>query len=216
MAKNAEPKHGGRYESVKCNLCGADDYHVVYAAKEAQLPKLESYSASGNEVLLDQVVKCNKCGFVYVNPRLRGETIVEGYSQAIDETYVSQAAGREATFKSSLRIIEKHRPQKGRILDVGCAAGFFLKAAKESGWEECGVEPSKWLADYGNKKLGLDIKAGTLAQAKFPAGHFDVVTLWDVLEHVPDPAAELDEVRRVLAPGGLLVVNYPNFGSKLA
>ncbi|MFH1107115.1 MAG: class I SAM-dependent methyltransferase [Candidatus Micrarchaeota archaeon] len=216
MAGKTGQAKGKAYEEVKCNLCCSDDYDVVYPARHAGKPTGESYCASGNEVLLDQVVKCRKCGLVYVNPRLKGEAIVEGYAQAVDETYVSQARGREATFRSSLKLIEKHRPGKGRILDIGCAAGFFLKAAKESGWEEHGVEPSRWLADYGRKKLGLDIKPGTLKEAKYPPEYFDVVTLWDVLEHVPDPRAELEEAGRVLKPGGLLVVNYPNFGSRLA
>lgn len=205
-----------KYEAVRCNLCDGDDYSIVYLAREGERPDKTHFSASGNDVLLDQVVRCRKCGLAYVNPRPKGKAVVEGYSEAVDETYVSQAQGRMQTFRSSLATIEKFRPQKGRILDVGCAAGFFLKAAKENGWREFGVEPSKWLADYGKNKLKLNVKAGTLKQAKFPSNYFDAVTLWDVLEHVPDPAAELEEIRRVLKPGGLLVVNYPNFGSKLA
>ncbi len=212
---NARKSGGMKYESVRCNLCGADDYSIVYKARKAGSTEKGHFSASGNDVLLDQVVKCRKCGFVYVNPRPRGESVVAGYSDAVDETYVSQAEGRKQTFKSCLALIEKQRPGKGRILDVGCAAGFFLQAAKQGGWQEYGVEPSRWLAGYGRKNLGLNVKAGTLKEAKFP-DYFDVVTLWDVLEHVPDPSAELREIRRVLKPGGLLVVNYPNFGSKLA
>ncbi len=203
-------------EHVNCNLCGADDYAVVYDALSGHVAREESFSASGNEVLTDRVVRCKRCGFVYVNPRLKAERIVKGYASAEDETYVSQSAGRMATFVSGVKLIETFLPQKGKLLDVGCAAGFFVKAAKERGWQAHGVEPSHWLAKYGREKLGVDSRQGTLHTAKYAANSFDVVTFWDVLEHVPDPTADVKEAYRILKPGGLLVVNYPNFGSKLA
>ncbi len=184
-------------EHIRCNLCGADDYKVKYkgalkeelgAAKGArEAGKL--YSASSYHIGNDQVVECNKCGLVYVNPRLRADVIIKGYSDAEDMAYVSQAEGRLRTFRKSVKLIEKYAPGKGRLLDVGCAAGFFLKAAKDSGWDVRGVEPSRWLAEWGRKKYGLDIRAGTLDSVKFPSNSFDAVTMWDVLEHVPDPFA---------------------------
>lgn len=207
-----------RFEDLPCNLCGANDYDVVYHATppEKRHVTSDNYSAASYHILEDQVVKCKKCGFMYINPRPKSEMIVEGYSAAVDEAYVSQSEGRIATFKGSLKKIEKIYPQKGRILDVGCAAGFFLKAAKDEGWDTYGVEPSRWLADWGNKNFGLNIRAGTLEGAKFPDKYFDVVTLWDVLEHVPDAAGTLKEINRILKPGGIVVVNYPNMGSNLA
>ncbi|OIO26077.1 hypothetical protein AUJ14_02945 [Candidatus Micrarchaeota archaeon CG1_02_55_22] len=213
-----EEKRDERFEYLPCNLCGADDYAVVYHAAPPDARKVTSdnYSAASFHILEDQVVKCNKCGFLYINPRPKSEMIVKGYSDAVDETYVSQSEGRLATFKEGLARIEKAYPQKGRILDVGCAAGFFVKTAKEGGWDAYGVEPSRWLAEWGNNNLGLNLKSGTLEEAAYPNNYFDVVTLWDVLEHVPDAAATLKEIHRILKPGGLVVVNYPNIGSNLA
>jgi len=213
-----EEKRDPRFEYLPCNLCGADDYTVVYHATPPEARKVTSdnYSAASFHILEDQVVKCNKCGFLYINPRPKSEMIVKGYSDAVDETYVSQSEGRLATFKEGLARIEKAYPRKGRILDVGCAAGFFVKTAKEGGWDAYGVEPSRWLAEWGNNNFGLNLKSGTLEEAEYPNNYFDVVTLWDVLEHVPDAAATLREIRRILKPGGLVVVNYPNIGSNLA
>ncbi|MBU1197126.1 class I SAM-dependent methyltransferase [Candidatus Micrarchaeota archaeon] len=205
-----------RLEHVNCNLCGANDYSVVYPALSGKSTSEADFSASGNDVLTDQVVKCKQCHFVYVNPRLKSQFIVGGYSAAEDKTYVSQSEGRMATFRAGVRLMEKHMPKKGRVLDVGAAAGLFVKAAKENGWDAYGVEPSHWLARYGRETFGLNLKQGTIHTAKYPDAHFDVVTFWDVLEHVPDPAADLKEAMRILKPGGLLVVNYPNFGSRLA
>ncbi len=204
-------------EYIKCNLCGKDDYKVLYPAVPMEKRDIvKEYSASSAEILKDQVVKCNNCGFVYINPRPKAEQIVEGYSAAQDELYASQAAGRLATFRSSVKKIEKFCPSKGKILDVGAACGFFLKVAKDSGWNVYGVEPSKWMATWGNEHYVVNITPGTLEAAHFPDNYFDVVTYMDVLEHVPDAKASLKEAHRILKPGGLLAVNYPNFGSKLA
>lgn len=205
-------------EYVKCGICGSDDYKILFKGlkPEEGIQLNEKYSASSYNIGNDQVVKCNKCGLMYVNPRLKADAIVQGYSDAEDEKYVSQAEGRLSTFKHGLKLVDKYHPQKGKILDVGCAAGFFLKVAKDAGWDTYGVEPSKWSVDWGNKKYGLKMVSGTLKGAKFNEDFFDVVTFWDVLEHVPDPKSDLLETNRIMKDGGLLVVNFPNIGSKLA
>ncbi len=203
-------------ETVICNLCGEDDYDVVHPPKyELARPEeiLNTFRSSGDEKLLDQLVRCNNCGFQYLNPRLRSDVVIEGYSQGSDEMFISQAAGRERTFAKSLKLIERHKPTKGRLLDVGTAGGSFLAVAKRAGWEVAGCEPNRWLANWGNDKYGLDIQPGTIFDMQLEDASFDVVTLWDVLEHTPDPSKVLLECQRVLKPGGLLVVNYPDVDS---
>lgn len=203
-------------ETVICNLCGEDDYDVVHPPKyELARPEeiLNTFRSSGDEKLLDQLVRCNNCGFQYLNPRLRSDVVIEGYSQGSDEMFISQAAGRERTFAKSMKLIERHKPDKGRLLDVGTAGGSFLAVAKRSGWEVAGCEPNRWLANWGNDKYGLDIQPGTIFDMQLEDASFDVVTLWDVLEHTPDPSKVLFECQRVLKPGGLLVVNYPDVDS---
>lgn len=207
------------FEHLPCNLCGANNYKVIYPARyenETQADLIEKFRAAGDETLIDQIVKCKKCGFIYVNPRIKSAMIVQGYSEGSDETHVGQAKGREITFAKNLKIINEFRPNKGRILDIGTAGGSFLYVAKKNGWEVHGVEPNKWMAKWGLKHYGIDIKPGTIFDHKFPNKYFDVVTLWDVLEHVPDAAKTLDEVNRILKPGGILVVNYPDIGSWIA
>lgn len=202
-------------ERVKCNYCGSDLYSVVYEAKydQEQVPDLkEKFKSSGDETLIDQVVKCDNCGLVYVNPRLKSDLIVQGYSEGSDENFVSQAKGRELTFAKSLRLIERYS-KKGRILDIGTAGGSFLQVAKNNGWEVYGIEPNKWLCGWAKKHYGLDIKPGILSDYKFEDEYFDVITLWDVLEHVPNPKSLLLEVNRILKKDGILVVNYPDIDS---
>lgn len=206
-------------ENVACNLCGSNDYEVVYPPQyEKANPEkiVETFRSSGDEVLIDQLVRCKKCGLQYLNPRIRQELILEGYSGGTDETFISQLEGRERTFEKSLNLIEGLVPGKGKILDIGTAGGSFLGVAKRHGWDVNGCEPSKWLAEWGSNYYGIKVHPGTVFDMKLNDAMFDVVTLWDVLEHTPDPSAVLNECRRILKPGGLLIVNYPDIGSSIA
>lgn len=203
-------------KEIKCNICGSEDYKVLYEGSDSGCEDVAAkYSSSSNDVSTDRIVKCNECSLVYVNPQVEPGLILAGYSGGTDEKFVSQAHGREITFKKSLKMIEKFA-KKGKVLDIGTAGGSFLHVAKEAGWEVYGIEPNKWLCSWGKKNYGIDIKSGTLFDNKYKSDFFDVITLWDVLEHVTDPRAYLDEINRILKPGGLLVVNYPDIGSLVA
>jgi 2-polyprenyl-3-methyl-5-hydroxy-6-metoxy-1,4-benzoquinol methylase len=215
MANNVA-QYQALLESVPCNLCGADDYEVVYAPSY-ELAKPEeiasTFRSSGDEVLLDQLVKCKRCGLHYLNPRLRSDVVIEGYSSGSDEMFVSQASGRERTFAKSLEVIQRLRSYHGRLLDVGTAGGSFLAVAKQAGWKVAGCEPNRWMCDWANEHYGLHVVPGTVFDMKLEPDSFEVVTLWDVLEHTPDPKATLAECNRVLKENGLLVVNYPDIDS---
>jgi 2-polyprenyl-3-methyl-5-hydroxy-6-metoxy-1,4-benzoquinol methylase len=208
---------GLTYEEIPCNLCGSKEYAIVFPRIEPKedVPIESRYSAAKGVMCTDQVVKCSRCGLVFINPRPKSGTIVDAVSEGEDEVYVSQPAGRIATFERGLQFIEKNA-KKGTILDVGCAAGFFLSVAKARGWKTMGVEPNRWLCEYGNKKYGLHSKPMTLEAAKFKSNSFDVITFWDVFEHLPDPRGTLKTVHKMLKPGGKLIISYPQFGSVLA
>src|SRR3989338_811238 len=206
-------------ESVPCNLCGANDYSVIYPARyDLANPKniMASFRSSADEILVDQLVKCNRCGLQYLNPRLNQDLIIDAYSSGTDETFVSQAPGREKTFAKSLDFIEKYCPAKGKILDIGTAGGSFLHVARQRGWKVRGCEPNRWLCQWAKDHYGLDVTPGTVWAMDVTENEFDVITLWDVLEHVPDPTKLLRECHRILKPGGLLVVNYPDIEASVS
>lgn len=206
-------------ETVVCNLCGADDHDVIYPPRyDAARPDAitHSFRSSGDEILVDQLVRCRQCGLQYLNARLRQDLILEGYSVGGDETFISQVAARERTFAKGLDIVERVVPQRGRILDIGTAGGSFLGVARRRGWQVAGCEPNRWLSEWGSKHYDLSIHAGTIFDMELENASFDVVTLWDVLEHTPDPKAVLLECQRVLRSNGLLVVNYPDINSLVA
>ena len=172
------------------------------------------------------MVSCPGCGAVYVGEdpanidfdALYGEAYYTGGSDAVFADYVGQQAARRAQARRklwTLRTLPPRVARSGRLLDVGCAAGFFLAEARAH-YAVQGVELSAWSSAYARDRLGLPVVTGTLLQAALPADHFDVITLWDVIEHVPDPVPLLTEAARVLRPGGRLVLTTGDWGSAYA
>jgi len=216
MPKSSDP---GVLEHVRCAVCDADDYEVVYPAqyeREKDVDLVQKFRASGDELLIDQLVRCRQCGLQYINPRLSSDVILAGYTEGDDPTYVSQLEARERTFDAAMARIERAAGRKGRLLDIGTAAGAFVAAAQRRGWEAEGCEPNKWLAQWGVRHYGITIRQGSLFDQTYEPASFDVITLWDVIEHTPDPKAVLDRINTLLKPGGILVVNYPDIGSWIA
>ena len=216
MNKSAHP---ALLEHLPCFLCGADDYDVVYEAqyeREKDVDLVQKFRASGDELLIDRLVRCRRCGFQYVNPRLRGDLILGSYAEGEDPTYVSQLSARERTFAGALAEIERANGGPGRLLDIGTAAGAFVAAAVARGFDAEGCEPNRWMAEWGSKHYGIRIRQGSVFEQPYPDESFDVITLWDVIEHTLQPREMLDRCRQLLKPGGILVVNYPDIGSWIA
>lgn len=207
------------HEKTRCCICGSEDFAVVYPALTTQRGNVnpaETFRSSGDEPIRDQVVRCTGCGLVYVNPRLKQEIIVKGYTEGEDPRFVSQVEGREKTFAKCLAYIMRYADKPGRVLDIGTAGGSFLAVAKRQGWKVDGIEPNRWMCQWAKKHYGLSIKQGTIEDHKLKAGSYDLVTLWDVLEHVAHPENLVRGCSRLLKNGGLLVVNYPDIGSWVA
>jgi len=140
------------------------------------------------------------------------DDIVEKYEETEDPDYLVEIEQRRWAFNHHLDVIEAHS-KRGRLLEVGCHIGLFLEIAQRRGWEAVGLEPSRWAAEYGKKELGVNIIPATLREAHFEPEGFDVVTTWDVLEHLADPAGELELMARALKPGGLLALTTINIDS---
>ncbi len=154
------------------------------------------------------IVRCARCGLVYASPRSHDEEIRQSYEEVVDELYVEERRGRVLTFERNFRPLQALVPAspRPRLLDVGCYVGIFLEIASQHGWEVWGVEPSLWAAQEARRR-GLHVIAGTLAEADLAPASFDVVTLWDVVEHFTDPKAELVRINRLLKPGGVLCIH---------
>lgn len=173
------------------------------------------------------VVKCSGCGLVYVTPRLKPEVLPEVYdaeywrSDSPKERgyadYRRQASLYLKTFRKRFSLVDRFVEGKGRALDVGCAAGFFLKVLQDHGWEVAGVELSPEIARHARESFGFDqIHVGELATAPYAPESFDLITMWDVVEHVPEPEPFLAHAVRLLKPDGCLILETQNVDSGFA
>ena len=183
-----------------CPLCGGLQA-TTYLETNVRSPSGDVY----------HVMACPDCGLRYTNPVPTG-------SQELSTLYGSQYHhNRTSRLYELLQTIlhwERRSTfsdrQPGRILDIGCAHGGFLRTLSDRGWETFGVDLSAAACELSRSR-GLSVHCGTLTSAAFPAGFFDVVTAWHVIEHLQDPGPELSEIRRVLSDDGLLVVEVPNY-----
>lgn len=189
--------------STACRLCGSEKLRPLF------------------EKNLFQIVACTRCGVVFVaNPpaaqdlqTIYVEDYYRGSGSSVgtvdfikDKAFFDKIGQEKADY---VRHFAGTAPRT--LLDVGCGMGCFLGAMKAAGWTVEGIEVSAYAANYVSKELGIPVMCGTVEQ--FPAARekaFDVVTLWDVLEHVPDPVSLVQHCRRFLKPGGYFFLSTTN------
>jgi SAM-dependent methyltransferase len=180
-------------QHVPCNHCGKDD-----AAPEAE---------QGGW----RIVRCRACGLVYVNPRPP-----EKFLPGLYADYHGRDGGDEASwnrlmarnFREAAAWVERSREGRGpgRLLDVGCGYGGFVRIMRDRGWDAGGIDPSPATVSAA-VAAGLPVRLGTLGDVE---GRYDAITLFYVLEHLPDPAAALRKLFDLLSPGGILLVRVPH------
>jgi SAM-dependent methyltransferase len=159
-----------------------------------------------------RMVRCLSCQFIFLNPRPTAESLHFFYQQYLPEEESSIESWKmmmKPVFHRAANLL-KHYRGNGRLLDVGSGFGFFLAEMKHRGWEAVGVEISEKAMGYARNILGLTIHPGPMENADFPDSHFDAVTGFYVIEHLPHPTAFLKECYRILKPGGLLLLRYPH------
>jgi 2-polyprenyl-3-methyl-5-hydroxy-6-metoxy-1,4-benzoquinol methylase len=191
-------------ETIPCPLCNARRYRALWSKGGAHY------------------VRCSECTLVYENPRLTEIELRDFYSA---ESYFVNPGGEKDTagyedyfqqcspglLQEYFSILQSHAAKKSsiRFLDLGCGPGGLLDEAGRHGWNASGLEISRWAVEKGRAE-GLDIIEGTLRDAHFAEGEFDVISMFDVLEHLPHPRDTVSEIARVLRPGGILVIETPN------
>jgi 2-polyprenyl-3-methyl-5-hydroxy-6-metoxy-1,4-benzoquinol methylase len=197
-------------EEVACGLCGGSEREIRFTDAPFS------------------VARCRACGLTYVTPRLKDGALIE---QVYDEGYWSSSSASERgytdyrsdaplylrTFEKRMPIIRRLFPTPGRVLDVGCAAGYFLEVMQRDGWDVTGIEPSDAIRPQAEGRLGAgNVRGGLLHEAGLAPASFDFITLWDVIEHIPDFVSALRHVRTLLAPGGKILVETQNVASRAA
>ncbi len=163
--------------------------------------------------------RCTRCGLIYANPRAPQEKILGRYSAdyfwkeylpslgVVDGSF--ELAHFDARHAAVLQMIAAEAPGR-RLLEVGCGAGFFLKAAERAGWRVEGIELSAEASRFAIERLELPVRRERAEDAPIGPASFHAAVMFDVIEHLFDPRAVLGAIARALAPGGTLVISTPN------
>ena len=183
-----------------CNLCGSSQRVHLFTKHTYDL------------------VQCSDCHLAYISnpPDADGIKAIYTTSANYHDTLLDEATD---SFSRQSRVADQHMamlrkfrpaPADLQLLDIGCSSGIFLDRARSAGMEVKGAELSPDTARFAQEHFKLDVHAGDWRDADYAPGSFDVITLFDVIEHLPDPATELRSLRTLLKPGGLLLQSTPD------
>lgn len=197
-----------------CDFCGSNEYTVkratTFSDASFSSSKSQSFMYASSDSSMGAVVECLTCTLRYQSPRDKDVSqIYEGVGD--DEFYSASKDDRIATCKRDANQLERTiGPLSGKkLLDVGCSYGLFLDVAKERGMSTYGIELSRYQSSVA-KKRHLQICTQELPKCGFPEAYFDVMTLFDVIEHLPSPQSFMKEAFRFIRPDGFLVLCTPN------
>ena len=198
-------RKASKTEYINCLICQSSDYKKI-------LTKFEM-----------NIVKCKKCGLIYVNPILQESELSRRYTESFfyDEYLpIFKATSTHydlniirSHFFLFLQLLTKYFTPGKRLLDVGCSAGFFMKAAEEIGWEAEGVEISTVASEYAKNIVKVNVHESKLEDLHLPAENFDLVVLMETIEHLINPLDTLKEINRILTKKGILIISAPDYNS---
>jgi len=201
------------WQDIVCPLCGADNYRVLYTGSLLNEENQQVFACTNVYwSSFRRIVSCRACGMIYNNPCETRDTLLQNYREVIDKTYLHEVPGRQKTFARAINRLKQFHPPPAKLLDVGCYTGHFATAAAAAGYQVYGIELSRWAADFAKNELGITICGETLADLQ-PEQLFDCITMWDVIEHVPDPHKVIAQAAEHLRPGGILALSTHNMNS---
>lgn len=188
---------------IPCNLCDASDVEVI-----------GDRDRDGHPL---RTTICRRCGLVWSNPRPGEDEVRKYYSTEYRLDYKGQATpSLRQVARSARGAVNRYRSlspylrEGARILDAGAGGGEVVYVLRQLGFDASGLEPDERYARHAREVLGVPVATGFVQDAEFPAGHFDVVTMYHALEHVEDPLAILTRLRGWTAEGGVLLIEVPN------
>ncbi|MEW6095170.1 MAG: class I SAM-dependent methyltransferase [bacterium] len=188
-------------EKNDCLLCKFKDYKIIKAINEYNFKE------------------CKNCGLIYLDHQPDEGALKELYPEKYfhsqhPEGYHDVIVRKDDVINYRLKaivdLINNLSPNKGRLLEVGCAVGYFLELAQASGWEAQGVELSPWASQYAREKTKVQVATGKLEEVRFPDAYFDAIVMIELIEHTQNPNIFLKEVYRILKPDGMILITTPN------
>lgn len=198
-------------ESFPCNFCGSETGDAIVHGGDLleDLPGVFTH------------IRCDGCGVIRQNPRLNWDDLAEYYrpgyvchgEQISTEKRGLKEKSRGLGPKKRVDRVARYKPQ-GNWLDVGCGSGLILQAAQANGsWHLSGIEPVDAMAKYTSEKLSIEVFSGTFEEYPVQEASLDVITMWDVLEHLSAPADSLRKVAQLLKEDGYFLFSTPNLDS---
>ncbi|MBI1375472.1 MAG: methyltransferase domain-containing protein [Phycisphaera sp.] len=194
---------------LRCVLCGTDEFDVVFKAGASQPA---------------QIVQCRGCNLMYSNPRARppdvdlfsvGEGDPAAEADLLDAPITQMRIKKEELqtrdYRTTHREINRIFPNRGRLLEIGSGFGYSLDVWKRFGWDVVGIDPWHVAAAYCKRQFDIPVHTDVLGELGFEDDAFDVVVMFHVIEHLPDPLQELREIFRVMKPGGRFVCETPRY-----
>ncbi len=184
-----------------CQLCD----HIVSAG--------DIYARRGSYSYL----RCPACGLVFLHPLPDAQVLQDFYNHSYEVDFNSYFQGVKRRSRNTLKELAQRFPEPGRLLELGCSYGGFLDEARRAGWDVTGIEVSQTASTHARERLGLRVFSGTL-QDQLPHldAPYDVLAMFHVIEHIQNPVTLLDACRKLIKPGGLLVLKTPNVASSIA
>lgn len=199
------------WESIPCEVCGTAEYEIIFKGPD----RLENQPGEFT------LVRCHRCGAYRQNPRPVWESLEKYYTEDYashpnlvqDETsFLRRLDKRYGPWKRR-RLLEKY-VHVGKLLEIGCGTGLFLEEiSRFPGWEVAGVEPSARAAAYVRDKLDIQVYHGRVEDIELEPEQFDVVVMWNVVEHLAYPLRDLRNIYRLIKKGGWLIFSVPNLES---
>ena len=209
MDKQQKGKNFLVMDKAICLLCGSDQIEDLFQARDFRLnDHKETF----------KFVKCNKCNLIFQYPLPAEKDMIAHYNQNVlyknpkDLSKLRQYLHNYGLKKRSEMIT--HNKKQGLLLDIGCGTGSFLAyMAQHTHLEVTGTEINERNVAFIKNNYSFPVYLGDLQQLAFPKEHFDVITMWDVIEHLPNPKELLTEIHKILKPNGYLVIRVPNGNS---
>ena len=185
-----------------CPICGQAGAREWLRAPDRFHGRLEHYTLR----------RCSACSLVWLSKPPKAEEMQGHYTNAYD--ILISAAGRNSPGRWQARnaTLAQHK-QSGTLLDLGCSSGAFLESLQGKGWDLFGVEMSAESAKLAQEKSGANVFVGNILDAQFPSASFDVITCFDVFEHLYEPRRVMARIAEWLKPGGILYILVPNVDS---
>jgi len=181
-------------EVVSCDLCGQDDPELLVTKNGFR------------------VVQCRGCSLVFVSPRPKFAALKQIYdADTFFEHQVTRAADESwrPVAEERVQLINKLHPARGTLLDVGCSAGWFMGVAQDAGWKVVGFDVATASVAHARSR-GFDARLATLDQHDLPPASFDVITMFDSIEHMPSPMSALRAAHELLRDDGIVMITTPN------